>query len=51
MNTKLNKISVSLDQSDSEKGGFTDEEKAIARANIGAISIDEVPTAVQSNWT
>lgn len=48
--TKLNKVAT-FDQSDKDKGGFSDEEKAIARANIGAISIDEVPTAVQSNWT
>lgn len=49
--TKLNKVLVNVDQSDKDKGGFSDEEKAIARANIGAISIDDVPTAVQSNWT
>lgn len=51
MATKLNKVLVNVDQSDKDKGGFTDLEKATARANIGAISIDEVPTAVQSNWT
>ena len=51
MATKLNKVLVNVDQSDKDKGGFTDSEKAQARANIGAISIDEVPTAVQSNWT
>lgn len=51
MATKLNKVLVNVDQSDKDKGGFTDDEKATARANIGAISIDDVPTAVQSNWT
>jgi len=51
MATKLNKVLVNVDQSDKDKGGFTDDEKATARANIGAISKDEVPTAVQSNWT
>lgn len=51
MATKLNKVLVNVDQSDKDKGGFSDEEKATARANIGAISRDEVPTAVQSDWT
>ena len=51
MAPRLNKVLVNVDQSDEDKGGFTDAEKAIARANIGAISIDEVPTAVQSDWT
>ena len=51
MATKLNKVLVNVDQSDKDKGGFTDSEKATARANIGAISIDEVPTATQSDWT
>lgn len=51
MATKLNKVLVNVDQSDEDKGGFSDEEKATARANIGAISINEVPTAVQSDWT
>lgn len=49
--TKLNKVLVNVDQRDKDKGGFSDEEKATARANIGAISKDEVLAAVQSDWT
>lgn len=33
---KMNKVCVNIDQSDSNNGGFTDVEKAQARANIGA---------------
>lgn len=41
MATKLNKVLVNVDQSDKDNGGFSDEEKAVARANIGAISKDK----------
>ena len=34
--SKLNKVCVNIDQTDPAKGGFTDTEKAQARANIGA---------------
>lgn len=33
---KMNKVCVNIDQTDSNNGGFTDAEKAQARANIGA---------------
>lgn len=33
---KLNKVCVNIDQSNSNNGGFTDDEKAQARTNIGA---------------
>lgn len=33
---KMNKVCVNLDQSNANNGGFTDAEKAQARANIGA---------------
>lgn len=36
---KMNKVCVNIDQSDANNGGFSDNEKAQARKNIGASSL------------
>lgn len=50
--SKLNKLVYNIDQSDPEKGGFTDAEKAQLRKNIGAASEDDIPTIdrTQPDW-
>lgn len=41
--SKLNKVCVNIDQTDPNNGGFTDSEKAQARANIGATGASDLP--------
>lgn len=41
--SKLNKVCVNIDQTDPANGGFTDTEKAQARANIGATGASDLP--------
>lgn len=48
---KLNKVCVNIDQSNSANGGFTDDEKAQARTNIGALGQSDVVTANRYNWS
>ncbi|MBO7104999.1 MAG: hypothetical protein J6W22_05920 [Fibrobacter sp.] len=44
---KMNKVCVNTDQSDANNGGFSDNEKAQARKNIGAASKLSVDEALQ----
>lgn len=47
---KLNKLCSNLDQSNSNAGGFTDEEKGTMRNNIGAAdvtSLNRLSSSVQ----
>ena len=44
---KLNKLCVNIDQTDPDNGGFTDSEKAQARANIGATGASDLPAIKQ----
>lgn len=48
---KMNKVCVNLDQSNANNGGFTDAEKAQARANIGAGTGNSNSTIVHDSNT
>lgn len=40
--SKMNKVCANIDQSDANNGGFSDNEKAQARRNIGAANSEDV---------